>query len=152
MSDNKDDLLAEKVFSGFIASEIMDYDSLPPHVQTMLKKTFYAGIITTFNHSEPVIESMMIGKNVEIIQKSQGDDPIRFVVMECKTEMEAKKTRSDFDLYMEAHVEYRTLLDESRVYAKGAMNAAKDSGKRQAEKKSKGNVFDFNHPAPKSTQ
>jgi len=146
--------LTDKIFAGFVESEILDFKSLPIHIQKMLLKTFHAGMITTFNHAEPLMESLMIGKNAEILGKAKtGENPMRFVVMQCDSEMEAKKTASDFDLYQEANAEYQKLIQETRDFAKAEMKASqKNSPTRQAEKKDKSNVFDFKHSAPKTTQ
>lgn len=143
----------EKVFSGFCKSEIMDFDSLPPHVQIMIEKTFYAGAITAFNLSDSLMESILIGKNADIMSKARGDDPIRFVIMECDTKIGAQKIQSDFEIFQRANAEYKNAIEESRIYAKEAMRSSQqNSTRRKAEKESQNNVYQFKHDAPETKQ
>lgn len=141
----KDKLIADDVFDGFVKSEVPDYDSLTAHVKNIMKKTFYAGMITTFNHSQPLVESILVGKNAHILGKQKSDGG-RFVVMQVETEIEAKKTSADFDIYQKANYEYQTLFEETKVFSRKNMTVSK-----RASKKSD-NVVNFEHAPPKTQQ
>lgn len=102
----------QAIFQDYVEHEIKDFQSLPLDVQSKLFSAFQAGLIVAFHASEPLIKAVLLGKNALILK--QCNDENRSIVMPCDTKLEAEAMHNDFNLYMQANVDYLALLNSTK--------------------------------------